>query len=148
LHLPVLVRACCNLPCNHSNAPSISVTPSRSTISYRFTFLLSSRALPRPELCHTKILPNLSTDPWTNWGLFWWLTRRAQTALHKEWRSGKVGNVTMAECTDGASPSLPLPTPPTNRPRNVQGSLDKSPTNRPQNVQRVPHCLSFGCHYF
>jgi len=82
-------------PCNRSNAPSLSVTPCRSTISYRFTFLLSSRALPRPELCHTKILPNLSTDPWTNWGLFLWLTRRAQTALHKEWRSGKVGNVTM-----------------------------------------------------
>jgi len=58
-------------------------------------------APPAPREDPYKIIPNLSTDPWTNWGLFWWLTKRAGQALHKEWRSGKVGNVTMVECTGG-----------------------------------------------
>jgi len=36
------------------------------------------------------------------------------------------------------------PAPPTNRPKNVQGSLDKPPANRPQNVQEGEHLASPG----
>ena len=73
--------------------PSSSATPCAAT--------------PVPRKAATKIIPNLSKDPWTNWGLFLWQLSEAQASLHKEWRRRKVGIVTMAACTDGASPFPP-----------------------------------------
>jgi len=129
LHLPDLVMFLLHPSCYLCNRPAV-LQPFPATIQTVrpfplhlialqfptvFTFLLLLSRAAQTSSRGVQILPNLSKNPWTDWGLFLWQLPEAQAALHKEWWSGKVGNVTMVECTDGAQasftplyPSLPL----------------------------------------
>ena len=115
-----LLHPSCNRPAVLQPFPATVQTlpPFRYTLLLynflHFYILTLTSSLVRTPSRGVQIIPNLSTDPWTNWGLFLWQLPEAQEAMHEEWRSGKVGNVTTtvdADGTQGSAHSLSPPFP-------------------------------------